>query len=407
MAESKKRSSDALSNDDTTDPQNQVLDIPNNLEARVKFINAERMIVSRLCVDSKHGVPDPKTASTEVKTRLLRLELFLRWLETNVEISPDLTQRTKIDQMLQLMFDRPGFHFQESTRDRARALYQKWQSQNWGKGEVLEESSDDDGDAASGDDNTVGESKRRKSSTSTADTSAKRNPVSELAVMTVRPPPRTHPIFGVDGIMHGVALKIGPRRKDYILDSRYPKRDAKVYGHNDLQVGDWWPMQLLALFNGAHGARMGGIAGNAETGAYSVVTAGGPYEDLDQDKGDVLFYSGSRSHDNKDPKKPFPSSNATLALKASQRLGKPVRVLRAAGFGSSKSCAATLGPTVGIRYDGLYRVVGMQLKTNASGGLYEQFKLERLEGQPPLSTFVKSRPTAREVRDFDRRDDGY
>lgn len=107
-------------------------------------------------------------------------------------------------------------------------------------------------------------------------------------------------------------------------------------------------MQLLALFNGAHGARMGGIAGNAETGAYSVVTAGGPYEELDQDKGDILIYSGSRSHDNTDPKKPFPSSAATLALKASQRLGRPVRVLRAAGFGSSRSNAATLRPTVGV-----------------------------------------------------------
>jgi hypothetical protein len=213
----------------------------------------------------------------------------------------------------------------------------------------------DANDAASG-------SKRCKSSTS--------NPVRELATTIVRPPPRHYPIFGIDGIMHGVALKIGARRKDYILDSHYPKREAKVYSHNGLQVGDWWPMQLLALFHGAHGARMGRIAGNAETGAYSVVTAGGPYEDLDQDKGDVL---------------------------------------RAAGFGSgsSKSSAATLRPTVGIRYDGLYRMVAMQFKTNMSGGLYEQFKLERLDGQLALSSFVKSRPNAREVRDFDRREDGY
>lgn len=42
-----------------------------------------------------------------------------------------------------------------------------------------------------------------------------------------------------------------------------------------------------------------------------------------------------------------------------------------------------------------------------SSGLYEQFKLERLDGQLPLSDFVKARPTACEVRDFDRREDGY
>ena len=383
------------------DPQNQVLDIPNNLQARVTFINKERMIVNNLCgLSRKIGdVPDPKTVKPEAKSWLLRLELFTRWLESNVEISPALKERTKIDQALQLMFDKPEFHFAETTRERARSLYERWEGQNWGKGEVVEDSSDDDdNDAASG-------SKRRKSSTSGPTT--KSNSRTELVAATVRPPPAHHPVFGTEGIMHGVALKITAHRKSYVLDSRYPKRDAKAYGNNGLQVGDWWPLQLLALFHGAHGARIGGIAGNSETGAYSVVTAGGPYEDLDQDRGDVLFYSGSGSHDNTDPKKPFPSTAATLTLKASLRLGKPVRVLRAAGLGSSKSHAATLRPTVGIRYDGLYRVVAMQLKTNTGGGLYEQFKLERLDGQPPLSTFVKSRPTAREVRDFDQREDGY
>lgn len=390
-----------MNNEAMIDPQNQVLDIANNLEARVAFINKERMIVNNLCQISRKAGGVPDGTIEPAKTLLLRLQLFMQWLETNVEMSPALKARTKIDQALQLMYSNPQFHFQETTRNRARALYERWEAQNWGKGEVIEESSDEDANTVASDDN-AGGSKRRKSSTGAT---AKSNPIAELTATTVRPPPPHHPIFGTEGIMHGVALKVGPRRKDYILDSRYPKRDAKVFGHNGLQVGDWWPMQLLALFNGAHGARMGGIAGNAETGAYSVVTSGGQYEDLDQDKGDILYYSGSRSHDNTDPKKPFPSSNATLALKASLRLGKPVRVLRAAGFGSSKS--THLRPTAGIRYDGLYRVVAMQLKTNTSGGLYEQFKLERLEGQPPLSSFVKSRPTAREVRDFDKREDGY
>jgi hypothetical protein len=403
MAESsKKRSPDVQDNEATVDPHNQIVHVPNNLEERVKFINTEKKTVAKLCVASKTGVLDPNTALTEAKAWLLRLELFMQWLETSVEMTPTLKKRTQIDTALQLIFDNPKFHFKETTRERARLLYERWQAQNWGKGEVVDESSEDD--TATSEDNAAGSSKRRKSSTDGG--TAKGIPVSKLGT-TVRPPPANYPIFGVEGIMHGVALKIGAHRKDYILDSRYQKRDAKVYGHNGLQVGDWWPVQLLALFNGAHGARMGGIAGNAETGAYSVVTAGGPYEELDQDKGDVLFYSGSRSHDNTDPKKPFPSSNATMALKASERLGKPVRVLRAAGFSSSKSGGATLRPTVGIRYDGLYRVVGTQLKTNANGGLYEQFKLERLAGQRPLSDFIKSRPTAKEVRDFDRREDGY
>ena len=79
--------------------------------------------------------------------------------------------------------------------------------------------------------------------------------------------------------MHGVVLKISSRRRDYILDSRYPKRDAKVFGHNGLDVGQWWPMQIVALFNGAHGSKIGGISGNSQTGAYSIVTSGGAYEE--------------------------------------------------------------------------------------------------------------------------------
>ncbi|KAM0699129.1 hypothetical protein Q7P36_001175 [Cladosporium allicinum] len=406
MAGNKKRSSDALDSSADTNTATAISLQDNNLEARVSYINKGLRVVRDLCQLSRKVGRIPDSTVEPAKTWLLQLEHFMRSLETNVEISPALAHRTKIDYGLRLMYKKPEFHFQDTTQERARSLYQRWQDQNWGRGEVVEETSEKD---ATNDEAAESSSaKRRKSSTS--DTSAKRNPLTELVTTTVRLPPANHPIFGKHGVMHGLALQIDPDgKKEWILDSRYPKREARVYGHNDLQVGDWWPMQLIALFHGAHGSGQGGIAGNAENGAYSVVTAGGRYEELDQDKGDVLFYSGSRSHENTDPKQPSPSSNATLALKASQRLGKPVRVLRAAGSRSSKSNAATLRlrPTVGYRYDGLYRVIAMQLKMNTSGGLYEQFKLERLGGQPPLDSFVKSRPTAQEVRDFDRRGKGF
>lgn len=45
--------------------------------------------------------------------------------------------------------------------------------------------------------------------------------------------------------------------------------------------------RMVALFCGAHGATQGGIYGNRETGAYSVVISG-EYDDLDQDYGNVL-----------------------------------------------------------------------------------------------------------------------
>jgi hypothetical protein len=396
MSASKKRASAAMESGTTTDLQYQIFFVANNLEARVRFINAESANIVKLCATSRNGVINPKKASENVKAQLLRLELYIQWLETNVEIRPALKERTKIDKVLRLLFDRPDFHFQEKTRDRARALCEIWNAQNWGEGEVVEDGSDDD---RSSDEETAINSKKQKSSSS--------NAIAKRDTGNIYPPPPNHPIFGLKGIMHGVALKVGPKRNDYVRDLRYPQREAKVYGHNSLEVGSWWPMQLLALFHGAHGMKVGGIAGNTKNGAYSVVTAGGDYEELDQDKGDVLYYSADRSHKNTDPKEPFPSSTPTLALKASLRIGKPVRVLRAAGTGTSKSGDATLLPTVGIRYDGLYRVVAMHLKTNKRGGLYEQFELERLEGQPPLSDIVKSRPTAREVVDFSKRKNGY
>lgn len=380
------------------DTQNQIIDIPNNLEVRIKFIDQEMThVVQRLCSESRKakGIPDANSEPT--KSLLPRLEAFLRWLETSVEITPALKQRSKTVTGLELMFKRPIYHFEDRTKERARQLYERWEAQNWGKGEVVEESTDDE--TLTGDsDESAPDAKCMKSS------SGAQGSGTIIVPTKIRAPPADHPIFGKLGIMHGVVLKISSRRKDYILDSRYQKTDAKVFGDNGLDVGQWWPMQIVALFRGAHGSKIGGISGNAATGAYSIVTSGGAYEELDEDRGYTLYYSGSRSHDNTDPKKPFPSSPGTLALKASQRTQNPVRVLRAAGAGGKRSGSAWR-PTVGIRYDGLYRVAAMQNKTNMNGGLYEQFKLVRLDGQPALDN--KARPTAAEVKDYDKREDGY
>ncbi|GAB7330546.1 hypothetical protein MBLNU13_g02137t1 [Cladosporium sp. NU13] len=394
---SMKRSSDAME-PEPVNPQNQIIDIPNNLEVRINFVNQEMThVVQRLCVESRKAKGIPNANNEPTKSLLPRLEAFLRWLETSVEIQPALKHRSKIATGLELMFKKPEFHFEDRTRERARRLYERWEGQHWGKGEVVEESTDDENLTGSSD-KTAPDAKRRRSS------SGAQGSGTIIVPTKIRAPSASHPIFGEHGIMHGVVLKTSSRRKDYILDSRYQKRDAKVFGHNGLDVGQWWPMQILALFNGAHGSKIAGISGNSETGAYSVVTSGGAYEELDEDRGHTLYYSGSRSHDNTDPKKPFPSTNATNALKASQRTGRPVRVLRAAGAGGSKS-GSKWRPTVGIRYDGLYRVADMQLKTNINGGLYEQFKLVRLDGQPALNN--KARPTAAEVRDYYKREDGY
>jgi hypothetical protein len=56
-----------------------------------------------------------------------------------------------------------------------------------------------------------------------------------------------------------------------------------------------------------------------------------------------------------------------------------VRVLRAAG---GKSAYA---PQKGVRYDGLYTVVGVEQAKNGRGGLYNRFRLVRRPGQPSLA----------------------
>jgi hypothetical protein len=177
----------------------------------------------------------------------------------------------------------------------------------------------------------------------------------------------------LDGMVHGVVLEIEGTRKVYAVDSRYPKRNVKVFGHNGLEVGQWWPMQIVALFNGAHGEKMGSIVGHSETVAYSVVTSGGSYEELSQDTGNVFYYSGSNSYENGDPKKHF---SRLLALRASLQMHEPVHVLRAAGSGGKKS-GNSWWPAVGMRYDGLYR------GCHAAEDKHERWPLRTVQARAP------------------------
>lgn len=136
------------------------------------------------------------------------------------------------------------------------------------------------------------------------------------------------------------------------------------------------------------------LAGSAALGAYSVVVSG-QYDELDKDKGDTIYYSGSGSHDNENPNLPAESTSGTKALNTSLTTRKPVRVLR------TYQSTSRWTPTQGLRYDGLYRVVGVNRPKNAKGGLYEQFKLVRMPDQIPLDE-CKRRPSPQDLRDYDR-----
>ena len=85
--------------------------------------------------------------------------------------------------------------------------------------------------------------------------------------------PTTDPTFR--NTMRGVIITTSPRRT-YQLDPKMdpPKRRFDIFGHNGLTVGQWWPLRVCALRDGAHGHIQGGISGNATDGAYSIVVSG-------------------------------------------------------------------------------------------------------------------------------------
>lgn len=363
-----------------------------NNATEIEYFSRERQnVIQKLALQSQknHGFPHPTTEQTIL---LHRLGLLLTRLDQDVKVTPTFKQKTKIDEGLKLMFEKPNYHFPKEHSNKARALFEKWQDENWGaspsvKDEEIAIKIESGSEAEMSE---VPHPKRRKTSglgKSRKQSMAEDNDDSR----PLRLPPVNHEIWGVNGIMHGIAYKKG-EKKVRVLDPRYQKRDAAVFGHNKLRNGDWFAGHLPALFRGAHGTSMAGIAGSRETGAYSIVVSG-LYDDLDQDHGNILFYSGSGSHNNTDPHAPAKSTSGTLALHKSLETQKPVRVLR------SDSGKSKYAPTCGYRYDGLYRVESVNYPKNGKGGLYEQFKLVRLEGQSDIDI---RRPTPTEQWHFGR-----
>ncbi|KAK4544273.1 hypothetical protein LTR36_004483 [Oleoguttula mirabilis] len=316
------------------------------------------------------------------KTWYARLDKFLAWLETEVRMTFELKKRSVIVTALQTIYAKEVYHFPATYADRARALYERWESEGWHSG----------GGAGGGgleglelDDALVISNARWRARKESA------APAGGVKPGTIKLPPKEHYIWGMNGIMHGVAMKISDgNKKGTVFDPRYKRRSSKVHGHNGIAVGTWYPRQLVALFRGAHGHQQAGITGDEKTGAFSIVVSG-QYDLLDRDRGEYLYYSGSHSHDNESPNEPAPSAPGTLALHTSLETGEAVRVLR------SHTGKSRHAPSVGLRYDGLYRVVSVSRPKNAKGGLYEQFKLERMGEQGEINQF---RPNAREIRQF-------
>ena len=164
----------------------------------------------------------------------------------------------------------------------------------------------------------------------------------------------------------------------------YPFRISCDYvGQGSLVNGQWWPLQMCAMRDGAHGEIQGGIHGLLGKGAFSVVISGGTYDDIDN--GYNVEYCGTAGT-NGNP------STATKLMRESQTSGNSVRLLR-----SSKSDkSGVYRPSEGIRYDGLYQVVAATI-LDAEKAMY-RFSLQRCQGQGPIRyQGVEARPTSEQV----------
>jgi hypothetical protein len=81
---------------------------------------------------------------------------------------------------------------------------------------------------------------------------AKKAKPAKLVKDSIKRPPKDHQIFGERGIMRGILWYPTETGSSTKLNPEYQVKDARVRGHNDIEVGAWWPRQLAAKRDGAH-----------------------------------------------------------------------------------------------------------------------------------------------------------
>jgi len=231
---------------DTSGEEIRVPDIPNNDASRIAYMNTQKHSIKNLSIRQKKD-------KEPLLNAINNLDMFLAWLATSLEMTPYIKEQTSIDSVLKIIVN-PAFKYGATYVSQATALLEKWELEKYGKDLLVDEVEEETADIQ------VAPTVSAASSTTTN--------TSEPATASIRAPPRDHPIFGLNGIMHGVVVVKTPKTTTYRIDTRYRAQNAKVFGHNNIAPGTWYPMQIVALFNGAHGSRMGGIAGSEEGGAY-------------------------------------------------------------------------------------------------------------------------------------------
>lgn len=165
----------------------------------------------------------------------------------------------------------------------------------------------------------------------------------------------------------------------------------RVYGEiPGFPEGSRFPNRAALQASGVHRPRQGGISGGKD-GADSIVVSGG-YPD-DEDYGDVLIYTGQGGRDEQTGRQIADQELVlgNLGLARSELDKRPIRVIRGAGGDPLYS------PGQGLRYDGLFQVVGHWHDTGRDGFRIWRFRLVRLQGTaaPDESQTTSSAPPSR------------
>lgn len=170
----------------------------------------------------------------------------------------------------------------------------------------------------------------------------------------------------------------------------------------NIHVGTWWRFRFQASEAGVHTPLVAGIHGKENLGAFSVVFCCG-YDD-DVDLGDEIYYTGSGGKQREGNKsrvggaqvkdQELKRCNKALAMNCAVqfsefgansgdnwRSGKPVRVLRSGNARGSSKKSPYL-PKLGVRYDGLYKVVKYWSERNDKNLLVWRFLLRRDDSTP-------------------------
>jgi len=212
----------------------------NSISDKVAYILCESSdVILYLGRVSKSANDEPANTGSSV-LKYKRLDEVLDWLETN-HMTRELKDRTGLDkvrirqikilptvictsliffnQVLKSLYSKSDWRFPKRYQDRAKSLIRIFEAEGWGE-----------------DEDNVSSSHSRPAEHQRSIASATRNFQSARSTdAVIRLPPPNHSIWGVDGIYHGVALKVkdagrGKSRRSLVLDSRYAseRKDAKV-----------------------------------------------------------------------------------------------------------------------------------------------------------------------------------